>query len=73
MTPQERQTLAQLAKTIKQGMLALGYAVDDIEAGLWTPAELENLAGTMDLLARQLRSAAGERSRVVVESVRADR
>ncbi|MEV0085277.1 hypothetical protein ACWEV3_41080 [Saccharopolyspora sp. NPDC003752] len=74
MTPEERQKFAKLATTIRGAIFALGYAVDDIEAGRWSSAELLNLAKSMDKLGEQLRgSTAIESSRVVVDSVRADR
>ncbi|MGW1677707.1 hypothetical protein [Saccharopolyspora sp. NPDC002376] len=74
MTPQDREKFAKLATMIRGAILALGYAVDDIEQGRWSPAELGNLAASVDKLGEQLRgSAATESSRVVVDSVRADR
>ncbi|MDA3626530.1 hypothetical protein [Saccharopolyspora oryzae] len=74
MTPQDRQKFATLATMIRGAILALGYAVDDIEQGRWSPAELRNLAASVDKLGEQLRgSTASGNNRVVVDSVRADR
>lgn len=74
MTPADRKKFAELGATIRGAILALGYSVQDIEAGRWTPPELENLARSMDKLAERLRaSAAVESDQVVVDSVRADR
>ncbi|RKT88493.1 hypothetical protein SAMN05421805_1011514 [Saccharopolyspora antimicrobica] len=72
--PQDRRKFAELGATIPGAILALGYSVRDIEAGRWTPPELENLARSMDKLAEQLRvSAAVETDEVVIESARTDR
>lgn len=71
----EHRRLSDLARTIRCAILALGYAVGDIEAGHWTPAERLNLANTMDTLVAQLRdSTPGElNDRVVITSERTDR
>ncbi|MER7009871.1 hypothetical protein ABT324_00385 [Saccharopolyspora sp. NPDC000359] len=72
--PQDRKKFAGLAATIRGAILALGYSVQDIEAGRWSPSELESLATAMDKLAEQLRAGAEvESDLVVIDSVRADR
>lgn len=75
MNAPEGQKFPGVASRIRCAILALGYAVDDIEAGRWSPAELLTLANAMDVLVVQLRdSAEGQSSgRVVITSERADR
>ncbi|MBB5155466.1 hypothetical protein BJ970_003000 [Saccharopolyspora phatthalungensis] len=57
---------------MKLAIVMLGYAVDDIERGLWSVAEREPLAAELDQLSAALRGKP-EPGLVHIESERTDR
>ncbi|GAA0503821.1 hypothetical protein GCM10011581_25940 [Saccharopolyspora subtropica] len=52
----------ELAKLMRSAIVMLGFAVDDLERGLWTPDECDHLADGLEKLVAALRSGDGGRT-----------
>lgn len=66
-TPVERSDVARLALMMRSAILMLGYAVDDVERGLWTRAERERLAKGLNKLVEALRDTEAGSDRMVID------
>ncbi|QIZ34740.1 hypothetical protein [Saccharopolyspora sp. ASAGF58] len=66
---------ARLAKLMRSAIVMLGFAVDDIERGLWNVDDLEKAARGLDCLVVALRGNTATvpgRELVVIDATRAD-